>query len=118
MKKLLSTLIIGLILLFFVDTAFRIDGFSQEMLIDNSVRFFLGFLFTGLWYWSTHKWKSKAFLYVFLILLVSDVIFDYIEGISTLEIEMTLHDLYIFFWGAISGYFFVKYLQCKEIISV
>ena len=111
MKKLLSTFVIGLILLYFVDIAFKIDGFSQDMLINNSVRFFLGFLFSGIWYWSTHKWRSKAFMYVFLILLASDVVFNYVEDISTLEIEMTLHDLYIFFWGAISGYFFVKYLQ-------
>lgn len=118
MKKLLSTLFFGLILLFFIDNAFRIDGLKQEILIDNSVRFFLGFLISGIWCWSTLKWKFKTFIYVMLIFLASDVIFDYIEGISMLEIEMTLHDLYIFLWGAISGYFFVKYLQCKEIISV
>ena len=117
MKKLLATLVFGLILLFFVDTAFKIDGLTQEMLIDNSVRFFLGFLVTGIWSWSKHKWKSKIFMYVFLVLLVSDVIFDYIQGISTLEIEMTLHDFFIFFWGALSGYFFVKYLHCKKLIS-
>ncbi len=117
MKKLLATLVFGLILLFFIDTAFKIDGLTQEMLINNSVRFFLGFLVTGIWSWSKHKWKTKIFMYVFLVFLISDVIFDYIQDISTLEIEMTLHDLFFFFWGAISGYFFVSYLHDKELID-
>ena len=117
MKKLIATLIVGLILLYFIEISFKIDGLTQEMLIDNSVRFFLGFLVTGIWSRSEHKWKTKIYMYVFLVLLVCDVIYNYIQGISTLEIEMTLHDMFIFFWGALVSYFFVKYLYFKKQIA-
>jgi hypothetical protein len=116
MKKLLSTLIIGLILLYLIDSAFQIDGLKPEMLMDNLVRFFLGFMLIGIWGLAKHRLKLKIFMYIIFIFLISDGIFDYIQNVSTLDMEMILHDLYIFVWGAVSGLFFVKYLQCKKII--
>jgi len=68
MKKLLATLVIGLIMVYFVDSAFKIDGLTQEMLIDNAVRFFLGFVVTSIGSCSKFKSKTKVFMYVFLLL--------------------------------------------------
>jgi signal transduction histidine kinase len=115
MKKLLATIVYGFILLFFIHTAFKIDGLTQEMLINYSVRFFLGFLLLLAWGWSKQKRKYKVFLYSFIIFIISDAIFDYEQDI--LDLEMMLHDLFFFFWGAISGYFFVNYLHYKKTIN-
>jgi len=115
MKKLHATLIFGLILLFFIDTAFKIDGLTQEMLINNSVRFFWGFLLLLVWGSSQQKRKYKVLFYVFIFFILSDAIFDYVQDI--LDLEMMLHDLFIFIWGAISGYFFVNYLHYKKAID-
>ncbi len=115
MKKLLATFVIGLILLFFVDTAFKLDGFKPEMLIDNAIRFFWGFLLLLVWGWSKQQRKYKVFFYIFIVFIISDIILDYVQDI--LDLEMIAHDLFIFFWGAISGYFFVNYLHCKQIIG-
>ena len=111
MKKILATLVIGLVLLYLIDSAFKIDGLTEEMIIDNSMRFLLGFVVMGMWHWP----KFKIYMYVILIFLISDVIFDYIENISTLDLAMTIHDLFIFFWGALSGYFFIEYSHIKRI---
>ncbi len=117
MNKLLATLAIGLLLLYFVDAAFHIDGLTKEMLTDNSFRFLLGFILISIWSWSEHKHKPKIFMYLLLVILIGDVIYDYVQNISTLDFEMTLHDLYLFFWGALSGYYFLQYLYDKKIIS-
>ena len=116
MKKIILTLIIGLLLLYFIDAAFHVDGLTEDMLVDNAIRFLLGFTVMTAWNWSEHKFKPRIFFYVVLVLLIGDIIFDYIQNISTLDFEMTLHDLYIFLWGGLSGYFFIKYLHCKKII--
>lgn len=113
MKKLFSTLAVGLIFLYLIDSAFKIDGLTGEMLIDNSMRFLLGFIGMGMWHWP----KLKIYMYVVLFFLISDVIFDYIEDISTLDLAMTIHDLFIFFWGALSGHFFIEYSHSKRLIG-
>jgi hypothetical protein len=114
MKKLLVTLIIGLVLLYFLDTAFHIKNLNLEMLTHNLVRFFSGFVFLGIWVWYKHQMKLKISLYIILGFLISDVIFDFIREINNLSFEMLIHDLFIVVWGAISGFFFIKHLHSKN----
>ncbi|MFK5947734.1 MAG: hypothetical protein QM500_03055 [Methylococcales bacterium] len=114
MKKIISTLVVGLLLVYFIDAAFQVDGLTEEMLVNNFFRFLLGFLMMGLWGWSEHKHKSKIFIYILIALVIGDNVFDYMQNISSFDFEMTLHDLYFFLWGALTGYFFHNTFIEKE----
>jgi len=47
--KLVSIVIIaGLILLYFIDSAFKLNPFNSEMLIHSGLRFLTGFLVLGI----------------------------------------------------------------------
>ncbi len=107
MKRLLAVLILGLIILYLIDSAFQIDGFSPAMLGENLIRFLLGFLGLGIWVAIKRKFHFKMFLIIIFVYLLSDSIFDYFMGIDDL-FEMSLHDLYIFCWGTLAGFVFVK----------
>lgn len=114
MKKFISSLLVGLILLYLVDIALRVNSLNLEMLIHNLVRFFAGFVILGIWIWDEHKIRLKISLYIILAFLISDDIFDYFRGIDNISVPMFLHDLYIVLWGAISGMFFVKMSGLKS----
>jgi len=111
---LLATLIIGLILLYFLDAALRVENLNLEMLTHNLVHFFAGFVFLGIWVWYGHRLKLKVSMYIILVLLISDNIFDYIRDIDNLTFEMLIHNLFLVGWGAISGFFYTKYLLWKK----
>lgn len=114
MKTFLSSLFIGLILLYFLDISLRVGSLNLEMFIHNLVRFFTGFVFLGIWVWKKHKLKFKIAMYIILVFLISDDIFDYVRGINNLRLEILIHDFYVVVWGAVSGYFFSKYLHWKN----
>ncbi len=108
MKPLLLCIFPGLILLYFLDAALRVENLNLEMLTHNLVRFFTGFLFLGIWVWYEHKLKFKVSMYFILVFLISDDIFDYFRDIDNLSLEMILHDTFVLIWGAVTGYFFIK----------
>lgn len=115
MKKFYFVLAVGFILLFFLDNAFRVENRSLEMLIHNLVRFFAGFVFLGIWVWYEHKLRFKISMYIILSFIVADDIYDYIRDIDSLRPEVLIHDLFVILWGAMAGFFFVKYLNDKTI---
>ncbi|MGR9052670.1 MAG: hypothetical protein ACU84J_08480 [Gammaproteobacteria bacterium] len=113
MKILLPIVIVGLIVQYFMDSAFDIHNMNLEMSIHNTVRFVAGFVFLGIWVWYGHRMKLKVALYFVLALLISDDIMDYLRNINSLKLEIVLHDSYIVLWGAITGYFFMRSLKHK-----
>jgi hypothetical protein len=108
MKIFSACLLIGLVILYFIDAAFNIDNLNREMFLHNLVRFFSGFVFLGIWNWYKHKLKIKVALYLILAFIVSDGVFDYVRNIDNLTFEMLFHDSYVVIWGATSGFFFEK----------
>ncbi|MCK4843259.1 MAG: hypothetical protein KAT04_15465 [Methylococcales bacterium] len=108
MKIFSACLLTGLVILYFIDSALSIENLNMEMFTHNLVRFFAGFVFLGIGGWYKHKLKFKISLYLIVIFLVSDDIFDYIRNIDNLSFDMLLHDLFIVIWGALSGFFFLK----------
>jgi hypothetical protein len=48
MKLVNIAVIVGLILLYFVNAAFKINIFNWEMLIHSGIRFFTGFIILGI----------------------------------------------------------------------
>ncbi len=114
MKLFFGCLFGGLVVLYFIDAALRVDNLNFEMFTHNLVRFFVGFLFLGIWVWYEHKLKFKISLYFILAFLVSDDIYDYIRDINNLSFEMMIHDFFVVIWGALVGLFFVKYFHQKN----
>jgi len=111
MKIFSACILLGLVVLFFIDTALSIDDLNMEMFTHNLVRFFTGFVFLGIWVWYKHKLKFKVSLYFIMAFLVSDAIYDYVRNIDNLNFDMLLHDFVIVIWGAISGFFFSKFIN-------
>jgi len=111
MKTFYACLVIGLVILNFIDAALEIDNLNREMLFHNLLRFSSGFVFLGIWNWYTHKLKIKAALYLIFAFMVSDGIFDYVRNIDNLTFEILFHDSYVVIWGALSGFFFEKWLK-------
>ena len=111
MKIFSACLLLGLVVLYFIDSALSIDNLNMEMFTHNLVRFFVGFIFLGIWVWYKHKLKLKVSLYIIVAFLVSDEIYDYFRNIDNLNFDMLLHDLVIVSWGAISGFFFSKFIN-------
>ena len=111
MKSVYAVLFIGLIVFYFVDIAFHVDSFSMEMITHNLVRFFAGFGILGIWAWYEQKIEIKIALYIILVFLVSDDIFDYIRDINNFSFEMIIHDLLMLIWGAVAGFLFMRRLD-------
>lgn len=113
MKTILPVVIIGLIVLYFLDAAFQIDNLNLEMLVHNTVRFVSGFVILGIWVWYKHRLKLKVALYFLLALLISDDIMDYVRDINSLGLEMVIHDSVMVIWGAIIGFLYMRRLKRK-----
>lgn len=111
MKSFYAVLFIGLIVFYLVDTAFHIDSSNLEMITHNLVRFFAGFAILGLWAWYEQRIKIRIALYILLVFLVSDDIFDYYRHINNFSFEMIIHDVLMLGWGALAGFFFMRRLD-------
>ena len=114
MKLFWLALLVGLILLVVVDAAFKIDSMNLEMLLHNLYHFFTGCVMFSLWVWYKHKKKVTFFIYILLMLLLLDETFDYFRGVEDMSLQMFLHNLYLVFWGAITGLLFVRYFKQKK----
>ncbi|MGZ4981532.1 MAG: hypothetical protein ACXV8P_11890 [Methylobacter sp.] len=107
--KLISTVIIaGLILLYFIDSAFKLNPFNAEMLIHSGLRFFTGFLVLGIGVFYAHKIKLIIALCLVLALTLADDIWDYTRHVNSFSFEVFLHGMYMLAWGSLTGYVLVK----------
>lgn len=107
--KLVSIVIIaGLILLYFIDPAFKLDTFDPEMLIHSGLRFFTGFLVLGIGVSYAHKIRFIIALCLVLALTLADDIWDYTRHVNSFSFEVFLHSLYMLAWGSLTGYVLMK----------
>lgn len=108
MKPVYIVLIIGLILLYFVNAALKIDLFTWEMLIHSGIRFFTGFIILGIGCLYARKIQLKISLILVLALVLADDIFDYFRHVQTFSMEYMLHGVFMLVWGCAAGYFSMK----------
>ena len=113
MKLVSLVMIAGLILLYFVDAAFKIQIMNWEMLIHSALRFFTGFVLIGIGVFYAHKIKLKYAVYVVLVLVLTDDIIDYFRNVKSFNFEVMLHSIYMLLWGALMGYVVMKQLKDK-----
>ena len=111
---LLNTAIfVGLILLYFVNAALKIDIFNLEMFIHSGIRFFTGFLILGIGFFYEQKIGFKIALYLVLALVLADDILDYYRGVTKLSPELMLHGIFMLAWGSLVGYSAIRYIKIK-----
>jgi hypothetical protein len=67
MKLIGIVTIAGLILLYFMDSAFKIQIMNPEMFIHSAIRFFTGFILIGIGVFYAHKIKLKSAVYLILL---------------------------------------------------
>jgi hypothetical protein len=109
--KLVSIVIIGgLILLYFIDAAFKLNPFNSEMLIHSGLRFVTGFLILGIGVFYAHKIRIGFAICLVLILALADDIWDYSRNVDSFNFEVMLHSMYMLLWGALVGYVLMKQL--------
>ncbi|PKM10092.1 MAG: hypothetical protein CVV13_14370 [Gammaproteobacteria bacterium HGW-Gammaproteobacteria-3] len=111
MKILAASIVIGLIMLFFLDAALKIENLNQEMLIHNTLRFFTGFFILGIRVWYKRSLKLGLALYIILALLLTDSIMDFLREINNFRLEMLFHDSFMVLWGAVIGYFYTPRIK-------
>lgn len=108
MKLVGIVIFTGLILLYFIDMAFKLNPFELEMLIHSGLRFFTGFLVLGIGVFYTGKIKLKFALALVLMLALADDIWDYTRDINSFSFEVMLHSIYMLLWGSLTGYVLMK----------
>jgi hypothetical protein len=107
--KLVSIVIIaGLILLYFIDSAFKLNPFNSEMLIHSGLRFLAGFLVLGIGVFYAHQIRLKFAIGLILALVLADDIWDYTRDVNSFSFEVMLHSIYMLLWGSLTGYVLMK----------
>ncbi|MDO9270688.1 MAG: hypothetical protein Q7T96_16420 [Methylobacter sp.] len=106
--KLVSIIIAGLILLYFIDSAFKLNPFNAEMLIHSGLRFLAGFLILGIGVFYAHQIRLKFAVCLILALVLADDILDYTRDVESFTIEVMLHSIYMLLWGSLTGYMLMK----------
>jgi len=110
MKLVSIVIIVGLILLYFIDVAFKLNPFNAEMLIHSGLRFLTGFLVLGIGVFYTGTIRLKYALALVLALALADDIWDYTRNINSFSFEVMLHSIYMLSWGSLTGYVLMKQL--------
>ncbi|WP_029646507.1 hypothetical protein [Methylomicrobium lacus] len=97
-------LFLGLIILYFLDAAFRLEMLSMEMLGHIGLRFLIGFLILGISVFYEHAIRFKSSVLIILALVLGDDIFDYYRHVNSFTPEVMLLGIYMLLWGALTGY--------------
>ena len=113
MKLMGVVVVAGLILLYFVTEAFKLQIMNWEMLTHSTLRFFTGFILIGIGVFYAHKIRLKSAVYLVLLLVLADDIMDYYRKIDSFSVEVTLHGVYMLLWGSLMGYAYMKYSKDK-----
>jgi hypothetical protein len=103
----------GLILLYFLDAAFKLSLLDTELLIHSVIRFVTGFFLMGIGVFHTHKLKLKSAAYIALVLVLADDVFDYVRQVDSFKPEVMLHSVFMLLWGALVGYLIMRQRRAK-----
>lgn len=105
MKLFWFTILFGLAVYYFVVQAFKLSVFNAEMLLHTLYHYATGFIvLSGCFLLSsTKKIKSIVIGSIAMLILFVDEIYDYRRGVESLNLMMILYNLYVLFWGALSG---------------
>jgi hypothetical protein len=106
--------ITGGIFFYFIDQAVDVDSFSKELMVNNLYHFLVGFLFIiGMQHFK-YKFKFKILLPLIFTVLVLGEIYDFFIEITNFSILSLLYNIYVLFWGVVSGFAYSKSLKSSE----
>jgi hypothetical protein len=114
MKAVGVVIVVGFILLYFVNAAFKVSIWQTELLIHSAIRFWAGFVAIGIWVFYKYRVRFSTVLYVVLALVLADDIWDYFRDINSFKPEAMLHSSYMLLWGALTGYVAARQLKNKR----
>ena len=113
MKLISLVMIAGLVVLYFMDAAFKLDFLNWEMLIHSSLRFFTGFILLGIGVFYAHTLKLKSGVILVLGLVLADDILDYTRNVYSFNFEVMIHSVFMLLWGSLVGYLFMRHRRDK-----
>jgi len=114
MKLISFVMIAGLVVLYFMDIAFRIDMLNLEMIIHSAIRFFIGFLLLGIGVFYAHTLRLKSAVVLILVLVLADDIVDYTRNVDSFSFEVAIHSAFMLLWGSLVGYLAMRNWKSDE----
>ncbi|MEC4750295.1 hypothetical protein [Methylomicrobium sp. Wu6] len=114
MKLIGFILFIGLILLYFLAAAFKLDMLTLEMLSHIAIRFLIGFMILGIGVLYEHVIRFKSSVFIILTLVLGDDIFDYYRNVNSFTPEVILLGIYMLLWGALTGYVAMRLIKNRQ----
>jgi hypothetical protein len=115
MKLIGFILFLGIIILYFLDAAFRLELLTLEMLGHIALRFFTGFLILGVGVFYEQVIPFKSSMFIILALLLGDDIFDYYRNVNSFTPEVILLSIYMLLWGALMGYVTIRHIKKSQV---
>jgi hypothetical protein len=110
MKMLFFSIILGLILLYFLNIAvFKAPILNLIWSIHGGIRFLAGFLILGVSYFYARALTFRNALYITASIIAADYLYDYYMQEYWFNFEIILHGIFMIVWGAILGYLTAKY---------
>ena len=113
MKIVAVIIVLGLVPVYFMGAAFKIEPLSTELLIHGAIRFFTGFVIIGIVFFYEHKIKFKSLVYLVLAMILADDISDYFRNVDSFKFEIFLYSLYVLLWGSLVGYLSMREMKKK-----
>jgi hypothetical protein len=104
-------MVAGIIMIYFMVAAFKLELLNIEMLIHSAIRFITGFILLGIGVFYAHTLRFKSAVIVVLILVLADDILDYTRGVYSFSFEIMIYSIFMLLWGALVGYLVMKNLR-------
>jgi hypothetical protein len=117
MKTVSAAIVAGIVLLYFIDSAFKISILDYELFVHSLIRFVSGFFLLGLGVFYAHQIKLKTAFYIVLALVLADDIYDYVRKVDSFSPEIMLHSIFVLLWGAAVGYLFFKHIKLPTAVE-
>lgn len=116
MKLFWFIILFGLAVYYFIVQAFKLSIFNAEMLLHTLYHYATGFIIlSGCFVLSsTKKTKSIVIGCLAVTILFIDEIYDYRRGIENFNLMLILYNLYVLFWGALSGVAFIRLWRLRH----
>ncbi|MFI3136732.1 MAG: hypothetical protein QX197_08135 [Methylococcaceae bacterium] len=114
MNRIVIVIVAGLILLYFLDAAFKLPTLQAELLTHSAIRFCIGFFIMGIGVFYAHTFKLKSAVYFTLAVVLADDVWDYFRQVDSFKPEVMLHSIYILLWGAVTGYVVMKHIRGQK----
>jgi hypothetical protein len=108
MKWISFTALLGFIILYFIDAAFKLSIFNGELFVHSAIRFVTGFILVGVGVFYTHKLGLKSAAFLILAIVLTDDVLDFFRKVEDFRFEIILLSIYMLAWGSVMGYVCMK----------